>query len=33
VTHKGKVWISTFNGQNVWEPGTVGEQFWKEYAG
>lgn len=33
VRHKGKVWISTFAGQNVWEPGTVGEQFWKEYAG
>lgn len=31
VRHKGKVWISTFNGQNVWEPGTVGEQFWTEH--
>lgn len=31
VAHKGKVWISTFLGQNVWEPGTVDEQFWKEY--
>lgn len=31
VTHKGKSWISTFAGQNVWEPGTVGEQFWKEH--
>lgn len=31
VTHKGKTWISTFAGQNVWEPGTVGEQFWEEY--
>lgn len=31
VKHKDKVWISTFQGQNVWEPGTVGEQFWKEY--
>lgn len=33
VKHNGKVWISTFAGQNVWEPGTVGDQFWKEYAG
>lgn len=32
VKHNGKVWISTFSGQNVWEPGTVGDQFWKEYA-
>lgn len=33
VKHNGKVWISTFSGQNVWEPGTVGEQFWAEYTG
>lgn len=32
VKHNGKVWISVFSGQNVWEPGTVGDQFWKEYA-
>lgn len=32
VKHKEKVWISTFNGQNVWEPGTVGDQFWVEYT-
>ena len=32
VKHNGKVWISTFSGQNVWEPGTVGDQFWAEYA-
>ena len=31
VTHKGKTWISTFQGQNVWEPGTVDETFWAEY--
>lgn len=31
VTHNGKTWISTFSGQNVWEPGTVGDQFWVEY--
>ena len=28
VKHKGELWESTFNGQNVWEPGTVGEDFW-----
>ena len=32
VKHNGKVWISTFSGQNVWEPGTVGDQFWAEYV-
>ena len=31
VTHKDKIWISTFQGQNVWEPGAVGEQFWTEH--
>ena len=31
VTHKGKTWISTFRGQNVWEPGMVDETFWEEY--
>ena len=31
VTHNGKLWESTFNGQNVWEPGAVGtEALWKE---
>lgn len=33
VTHGGKNWISTYTGQNVWEPGVVGEQFWAEYQG
>ena len=33
VTHKGKNWISVFQGQNVWEPGTVDETFWAEYKG
>lgn len=28
VTHNGKVWESVFEGQNVWEPGTVGDNFW-----
>lgn len=31
VTHKDKTWISVFQGQNVWEPGAAGEQFWTEY--
>ena len=31
VTHNGKTWISVFEGQNVWEPGAVGDQFWEEY--
>ena len=31
VTHIGKTWISTHTGQNVWEPGVVGDQFWVEY--
>ena len=33
VTHKGKNWISVFQGQNVWEPGAVDETFWAEYKG
>lgn len=32
VTHRGKHWISTFRGQNVWEPGTVDDSFWAEYV-
>lgn len=28
VSHNGKLWESTFEGQNVWEPGTVGDNFW-----
>ena len=33
VTHVGKLWESTCNGQNTWEPGTVGtESLWKEYT-
>ena len=28
VTHNSKLWESFFQGQNVWEPGTVGQQFW-----
>ena len=30
VTHNGKIWESVFEGQNVWEPGAVGVNFWKE---
>lgn len=29
VSHNGKLWISTFDGANVWEPGTV--SYWEEY--
>lgn len=32
VTHNGKTWISTYQGQNVWEPGTVDARFWAEYV-
>lgn len=32
VRHIGKLWQSTYNGQNVWEPGAVGtDDLWKEY--
>lgn len=31
--HIGKLWISTYDGQNVWEPGTPGtEKMWVEYV-
>lgn len=33
VSHNGKLWQSTYSGQNVWEPGTVDDRFWVEYAG
>lgn len=29
VIHKGVVYESTYQGRNVWEPGTVDERFWK----
>lgn len=29
VSHNGELWESTFEGQNVWEPGVVDEKFWK----
>ena len=34
VSHNGKLWQSTFAGQNVWEPGAVGidDRFWVEYV-
>lgn len=33
VAHKGKIWISKFQGQNTWEPGVVGtENLWIEWA-
>lgn len=32
VSHNGKLWISKFNGHNVWEPGTPGtESLWEVY--
>ena len=33
VEHNGKLWKSTYQGQNVWEPGTHGidERYWIEY--
>lgn len=32
VRDEGKLWISTFRGQNVWRPGTPGtESIWAEY--
>lgn len=31
VSHNGKIWESTFNGANVWEPGVQGtEALWKD---
>ena len=31
VSHGGKLWESTYEGQNVWEPGTYGtENMWKK---
>jgi len=32
VSHNGRLWQSVYAGQNVWEPGAVGGQFWIEYA-
>ena len=32
VRHNGQLWESIFPGQNVWEPGTVGDQFWIPYT-
>lgn len=33
VSHNGKVWESTYTGQNVWEPGAVGtDALWREYT-
>lgn len=33
VAHSGKLWISTFAGQNVWEPGATGTgALWAEYT-
>lgn len=32
VAHKGELWKSIFNGQNVWEPGTAGtENLWEKF--
>lgn len=33
VSHNGKLWISVFLGQNVWEPGAAGtDALWVEYT-
>lgn len=33
VSHNGELWLSVFNGQNVWEPGAVGtESMWERYV-
>ena len=33
VSHNGTLWISTYQGQNVWEPGTTGtEALWQTYT-
>ena len=33
VTHKGELWRSVFEGQNVWEPGPAGtESLWVKYT-
>ena len=33
VRHNGKLWQSTYHGQNVWEPGVLGtEALWVEYT-
>lgn len=32
VSHNGQLWRSTYDGQNVWEPGTAGtESLWAKY--
>ena len=28
VSHNGQLWESIYEGQNVWEPGTVNDSFW-----
>lgn len=30
VSHNGRYYESTFDGDNVWEPGVVGEEYWKD---
>ena len=33
VRHNGKLWQSSYHGQNVWEPGVLGtEALWTEYT-
>ena len=33
VSHNGELWESTYNGQNVWEPGTAGtENMWVKFT-
>lgn len=32
VRHNGQLWISIYDGQNVWEPGAIGtESLWQVY--
>lgn len=30
VKHNGRYYESTYDGTNVWEPGVVGEEYWKD---
>lgn len=30
VKHNGRYYESTYDGANVWEPGVVGEEYWKD---
>ena len=32
VNHKDELWVSTYAGQNVWEPGSVGDDIWMKHT-